>query len=285
MEESEVIKQKGKGAFRRVKTIAAIILSVYTLLCLVGYLLQGRLIFWQQKLSEEAAISVSAGTSGIENIELKMKDGNKIRGWLVKNSKSEKSNLLIYFGANAEEVSYLIPKVSKLKGWSIALINYRGYGSSEGSPSEKVLYSDCLEIYDYFLGRDDINTNNIVAMGRSIGTGVATFLAEKRSASAVILVSPYDSIGSVVQKKCPIIPVNLLLKHKFDSISRAPSIKSPVLILVGTEDKLIPMWHSKRLAAAWGGEVTIEEIVGEGHNSLDDGEEYWNKIYNFLNEM
>lgn len=119
-------------------------------------------------------------------------------------------------------------------------------------------------------------------MGRSIGTGVATFLAEKRYASSVILVSPFDSLVSVAKEKCPILPVSLILKDKFDSLSRAPLIKSPLLILIGNKDILIPEGHSKKLGDSWGGKVKIEEIVGAGHNSIDDGVEYWNKIYEFL---
>lgn len=274
-------KLKRNIILKNIKRLLIAFILTYTLVCLSAFFFQKNLIFPTQKLSDDA-ITVSTRIDGIEDIELKMKDGNKIRGWFVKNSISEKSNLLIYFGANAEEVSRIIPRMAKFQNWSVVLINYRGYGNSEGIPGEQTLFSDSLEIYDYFSNREDINKNNIILMGRSIGTGVATYLAEKRNTSAVILVSPYDSLSSVVREKCPILPVNLILKHRFDSISRAPSIKSPLLIIVGTEDKLIPVWHSIRLGESWGGKVSFEKIIGEGHNSIDDGEEYWNKINEFL---
>lgn len=274
-------KLKRNIILKNIKKLLIAFIIIYALVSLSAFFFQEKLIFPTQKLSDDA-ITVSTKIDGIEDIELKMKDGNKIRGWFVKNSISGKSNLLIYFGANAEEVSRIIPRMAKFQNWSVVLINYRGYGNSEGIPGEQTLFSDSLEIYDYFSNREDINKNNIILMGRSIGTGVATYLAEKRNTSAVILVSPYDSLGSVVKEKCPILPVNLILKHRFDSISRAPSIKSPLLIIVGTEDKLIPVWHSIRLGEAWGGKVSFEKITGEGHNSIDDGEEYWNKINEFL---
>lgn len=274
-------KLKRNIILKNIKKLLIAFIIIYALVSLSAFFFQEKLIFPTQKLSDDA-ITVSTKIDGIEDIELNMKDGNKIRGWFVKNSISEKSNLLIYFGANAEEVSRIIPRMAKFQNWSVVLINYRGYGNSEGIPGEQTLFSDSLEIYDYFSNREDINKNNIILMGRSIGTGVATYLAEKRNTSAVILVSPYDSLGSVVKEKCPILPVNLILKHRFDSISRAPSIKSPLLIIVGTEDKLIPVWHSIRLGEAWGGKVSFEKITGEGHNSIDDGEEYWNKINEFL---
>jgi len=256
---------------------------IYILLFLSAHFFLERLILWPRKQSVEVtALSMQEGR--IENIELQTKDNTVLKGWFVKNSNSKKSNLLIYFGANAEELSGVISKMSKLDKWSIALINYRGYGMSEGTAVETTLYRDSEEIYDYFANREDVDKSNIVVMGRSIGTGVATYLAEKRNTSAVILVSPFDSLVSVVQEKCPILPANLILSHKYDSIGRAPSIKQPLLIMVGSEDILIPTWHSKRLKEAWGGEVFYEELSGEGHNSIDDGEEYINMIRTFLSK-
>lgn len=214
------------------KLVIRIIVS-YILLFLSAHFFLERLILWPRKQSVEVtALSMHEGR--IENIELQMKDNTVLRGWFVKNSNSKKSNLLIYFGANAEELSGVISKMSKLDKWSIALINYRGYGMSEGTAVETTLYSDSEEIYDYFASREDVNKSNIVVMGRSIGTGVATYLAEKRNTSAVILVSPFDSLVSVVQEKCPILPANVILPHKYDSIGRAPSIKQPLLIMVGS---------------------------------------------------
>lgn len=96
------------------------------------------------------------------------------------------------------------------------------------------------------------------------------------------MATPYDSFSSIAKEKFPILPINLILKHKFDSISRAPQIESPLLILAATEDTTIPNWHSKKLAEKWGGEVTYEEFVGQDHNSICRTDEYWDKIKNFL---
>ncbi len=276
-----IISLKGNSIFRVIKKLLILSAIIYILACLFIFFYLEKLILWPQKLSDEIT-ALSMQKYNVEDIELKMKDGTIIRGWFVKNSNSEKSNLLIYFGGNAEELSRVIPKMSRLSQWSVALINYRGYGMSEGTAVETTLYSDSTEIYDYFASREDVNKNNIVVMGRSIGTGVATYLAANRDASAVILSTPYDSLVSVVQKRCPILPVDLILSHKYDSIGRADSIKIPLLIIAGTEDKIIPTWHSRKLKEAWGGKVFYQEISGEDHNSIDDVDEYWNKIREFL---
>jgi pimeloyl-ACP methyl ester carboxylesterase len=214
-----------------------------------------------------------------------MKDGTEVRGWFVKNSQDEKSKLIIYFGGNAEEVSWMIDEMKKFKGWSAVLMNYRGYGLSDGKPGEKSLSNDSLEIFDYFSGRKDVDSKKIVIIGRSIGTGVAVYIAHERNVAGIILVSPYDSLSSVARGIFPYLPVSFILKHRFDSISIAPDIKAPALVLVASGDKTIPPAHSRKLAEKWGGNVEIKEIRGADHNSISDKEEYWQSMGGFLKEF
>lgn len=266
------------------KKTLIIILSGYLVLCLFIHFFLERVICPSHQGTED--IPVFAGQENrLENIEFKMNDGIILRGWLLKNSQAEKSNLLIYFGGNDQELSRIIPKMATIDGWSVALINRRGLGGSEGFSSEPTLYGDSLAIYDYFAGRDDINRENIAVMGWSLGSGVATYMAENRKTSSVILVSPYDSLVSVIQEKCPVIPVDFLFEHKYDSISRAGSITAPLLIVAGSNDKLIPVWHSARFREAWGGKVAYEVLPGKNHHTLVKSEEYWQKIREFLAEQ
>lgn len=278
---SSISNLKGKPIIRIIKVLFIISLIIYLFLCFFIHFFLESLILSPKKQQVDVA-TLSIQEDKLEELELTMSDGNISRGWFLKNSNSEKSNLLIYFGGNAEELSGVITKMAKLDNWSVGLINYRGYGTSEGSADETALYSDSLEIYDYLFNREDVDKRNIVVMGRSIGTGVATYLAEKRDVSAVILSTPYDTMASVIQKKCPIIPASLIFSHKYDSIGRAPKIKQPLLILAASEDGLIPNWHSKRLKDAWAGTVSYQVLTGEGHNSIAHAEEYWKRIREFL---
>jgi pimeloyl-ACP methyl ester carboxylesterase len=91
----------------------------------------------------------------------------------------------------------------------------------------------------------------VVLIGRSLGTGVATYLTTKRKTDGIILVTPYDSMTSVAQEKYPLIPIKFVLKHTFDSISRTPEIKTPVLSLVASDDDIVPPWHAKALLEKW----------------------------------
>jgi pimeloyl-ACP methyl ester carboxylesterase len=258
------------------------LLIVIVALFVLFSILQERLIFYPQRISDKEAEILMKRNSRVEPISLKTHDNLTIRGWFLKNSSSSKSPLILYFGGNAEEVSYLLDYAEKTKGWSWVLINYRGYGLSEGKPSETNLYRDAISLYDYFAKRDDIDKDRIVIMGRSLGTGVATYLAQMRKTSAVILVSPYDSLVSVGKSVFPFLPVNLILRHRFDSLSRAPFITVPLLVLVASDDNIIPVQYSRKLAEKWGAAYSLIIIKGEDHNTIHDNANYWEAIDDFL---
>ncbi len=264
--------------------IIGVLIGLFALLTLL-YFFQEKLIFFPQKLSKEEAHNIGKRYSHIETISLKSGNHITIHGWLVKNSGMPKSSLIIYFGGNAEEVSYLIHYAEKVKGWSLAIMNYRGYGLSEGKPTENNLYADAISIYDYFTKRADIDNRRIVVMGRSLGTGVATYLAQIRQVRGVILISPYDSLASVAREHFPFLPVKLLLRHRFDSLSRAPFISAPLLIIGASDDTVIRIGHSIKLAEKWGGPHSLKIIEGEDHNTIHDNEIYWKTINDFLAKM
>ena len=261
------------------------LLIVILALFVLFSILQGRLIFYPQRISDKEAEILMKRYSRVESVSLKTRDNLTIRGWFLKNSSSSKSPLILYFGGNAEEVSYLLDYAEKIKGWSWVLINYRGYGLSEGKPSETNLYRDAISLYDYFVKRDDIDKERFVVMGRSLGTGVATYLAQMRKTSAVILVSPYDSLVSVGKSVFPFLPVNLILRHRFDSLSRAPFITVPLLVLVASDDNIIPVQYSINLAEKLGAAYSLIIIKGEDHNTIHDNDNYWEAIDDFLKKF
>ncbi len=133
--------------------------------------------------------------------------------------------------------------------------------------------------------RPEVNSERIVAMGRSLGSGVAVHLASHRLLRGVILVSPYDSIVEVAKRHYPFLPVSLMLRHRFDSIASAPQIEAPLLCLVATEDRVIPAAHSRALFEAWRGPKTWHEVPRSGHDSISGEPEYWRSIADFLEAL
>jgi hypothetical protein len=241
------------------------------------YFLQERLIFFPQPLTQEP-LKANTGAA-IEEVSLLTHDQVKLQGWLVQAAPTP-APILIYFGGNAEEVSWLASSAGRYAGWSLLLVNYRGYGGSEGKPGEAALFADALQIYDYAAGR--AQGGRVAVMGRSLGSGVAVYLASQRPVAGVILVSPYDSLESVAQGIYPFLPISLMLKHRFDSIARAPGVKAPLLCLVAGGDRVIPRSHSERLFAAWGGPRLWREIGPADHDSIAAEPVYWNAIAAFL---
>jgi uncharacterized protein len=257
-------------------SIVKVAVGVVVCVPLFVWLFQEHMIFFPRPIDAKPA-----PRPNLEEVSIAVSDGVKLRGWLVKGA-GARTPLVIYFGGNAEEVSWLTEVASNFAGWSLLLVNYRGYGQSEGKPGERELFADALAIYDYAKGRADVDPERIVAMGRSLGSGVAVHLAAERPLRGVILVSPYDSLAEVGKRHYPFLPISLMLRHRFDSIARAPKIETPVLFVVATEDRIIPPVHSKALFDAWRGVKTWREISHADHDSIAGEPEYWRSIARFL---
>jgi pimeloyl-ACP methyl ester carboxylesterase len=253
-------------------------------LCLLVYLAQERLIFYPQPLAEGTARVLERAVPRSQALELVAGDGTRLRGWLVRGQSPAPWPLVLYFGGNAEEVSWLLPEFSRLPDWATLLVNYRGYGLSEGRPSEAALYRDALALYDSIVERADIDPRRVVVVGRSLGTGIATYVASQRPVAGVVLVSPFDSMVEVARGMYPFLPVDLLLRHRFESDQRARLIRAPLLALVAAQDTLVRPERSRRLLEVWGGVTRLELLDGVDHNTIHTHPRYWPLLAGFLSE-
>jgi pimeloyl-ACP methyl ester carboxylesterase len=206
-------------------------------------------------------------------------EGARLKIWFVRQPGPA---ALIYFGGNAEDVAGNIePFSAAFPDRSLYLVNYRGYGGSSGRPSEKALFADALTVYDHALEQHA----DIAVMGRSLGSGVAVYLASQRPVARLVLVTAYDSLVKVAQKYYWYLPVSLLLRDRYDSVSRTPQVKAPVLMVIAAEDEIIPRARSEALAAAFPpGQARSAVIPSVTHNSLDLAPEYLRAVQAFLDE-
>src|SRR5437899_4018759 len=244
-----------------ISSILKILLGVAIGVPLFMWVFQERMLFFPRPLD-----SRPAPRPNVEEVSIVAAGGVKLRGWLVKGDGAP-APLVIYFGGNAEEVSWLADLADHFAGWSLLLVNFRGYGESEGKPGEKELLEDGLVIHDYAKGRSEVDSERIVAMGRSLGSGVAVHLAAHRVLRGVILVSPYDSIVEVAKRHYPFLPVSLMLRHRFDSLALAPRVEAPLLCLVAPEDRVIPAAHSRALFDTWRETETLHEVPHTDYTS------------------
>ena len=194
------------------------------------------------------------------------------------------AGLVVYYGGNAEEVSWQAREPGWPADWSLALVNYRGYGASEGKPSERSLFADALVVFDALARRPDVDASRIVLFGRSLGSAVAVHVAAERPVAGVVLVSPFASMVEVGRHHYPWLPVGLLLRHRFDARSRAPAITVPLLAIVGARDGIIPPGHSRRLFDAWSGPKRWVAMADADHNDVGASPGFWAVVAAFLSE-
>jgi pimeloyl-ACP methyl ester carboxylesterase len=243
---------------------------------LLMYLAQDSLIFHPQPLAEAQRLAL-AQRPAVESLFVDAADGTRLHAWHARGQSP--STLVMYFGGNAEEVSWMLNDAARrTPEASWLLVDYRGYGSSQGSPSEKALTEDALRWYDRMSGQYKAT----YVFGRSLGSGVAVQVAARRPVAGVVLVAPFDSLVAVGKRHYPFLPVSWMLRHRFDSIAVAPKIAAPLLCIVATDDEIIPPEHAKRLFDAWGGDKRWIGLQGAGHNSTDHAANYWTSITAFL---
>jgi len=268
-------------------SLAKIAVAVAVGLPLVVYFTQESLIFYRQPLSDARRAEVVRRFPAASEITISSADGAKLHGWLVRPHGAERVPLVLYYGGNAEEVSHMLeaigdPVRGDTPGVAWLLLNYRGYGASEGSPSERSLVADALAQYDHASSLPGIDPARVFAFGRSLGSGVAVQLAAHRPLRGVILVSPYDSLAAVAKRHYWYLPVDWMLKHPFDSIGLAPQMKRPLLCFIAERDDVIPPEHAERLFAAWAGPKRRVLLQGAGHNTTHDAAGFWPAVRDFL---
>lgn len=243
-----------------------------------AWLAQERLIFFPQPL-----VSTSHLPEGAAPLEVVAADGIRLRGWIVP-AATTPAPAVIYFGGNAEEISWTLADRRWTRAWNVVGVNYRGYAESEGTPGERALLSDGLAVYDAVAGRAEVERSRVVAFGRSLGTAVAAHVAAERPLGGVILASPFDSLAAIGRKHYPWLPVSLLLRHRFDTLADAARSRSPLLALVAERDEIIPVERSRALFEAWAGPKTWRTVPLADHNSLGASAAFWDAIEGFLAE-
>jgi len=254
--------------------IAAIAIGVPA----AAWFVQERLIFFPQPIASTTHLPAHASP-----LELAAPDGTRLRGWIVKGAVTP-APAVIYFGGNAEEVSWTLSDARWPRDWTIVAVNYRGYGASEGAPGEAALTADALAIYDAVAKREDIDPSRIVVFGRSLGTAIAVHLAAERPVAGAVLASPYDSLTAIGRTHYPWLPVSMLLRHRFDALADAKRNTMPLLAIVGEIDSIIPPERSRALFDAWAGPKTWQVVPRAEHNSLGDSPAFWDGVARFLTE-
>ncbi len=270
----EIQMYTGTITMLTIQPLWVILFKKIALLLLIGYVVVGIALMFMQR--SFIYFPPSATSHGLN--EMTIRNGNESLKIIV--SDGEYENAIIYFGGNAEAVYGYYHDFSHHFGdHSLYLVNYRGYGGSSGTPSESGLYEDALLLYDTIKPKH----KNITVIGRSLGSGVATYLAARRDVGKLVLITPFDSLEAVASAQYTIYPISWMLFDKYDSIGRVKDIKAPTLILIAGDDTLIPNENSMRLYRAFRpDQADIRIFEGLGHNTIQSSPDYYRAMREFI---
>ncbi len=218
------------------------------------------------------------------HIVLRTADGERLAGWLLTPNAPGRHPGVLYFGGRSEEVSWVVRDAGRMfPGMTVLAMNYRGYGGSSGTPGERELLDDANMLWQWLAGHYRVDGSRMAVVGRSLGSGVAVQVAAQHAVSSLVLVTPYDSIVSLARRRFRAMPVDWLLRHRFESTRFAAQLQTRVLVLRAEEDKVVPHSHTDAFIASLPEAPIVETIAGSDHCTIPYLEPTQSAISGFLN--
>lgn len=242
--------------------------GIYLLLCGLLWTLQDKLIFHPQPLRTPPSHPAAAA------VELQRPDA-VLRGWTV--NADAAGPLIVYFGGNAEEVSNHIPAFAG-RGATTVLMNYRGFGASDGKPSEAALVPDAVAIVEW--AKERFRGRPLVLFGLSLGSGIATLAAPEVQPDAAILVSPYRSVEHIALSTYPIFPIRWMLKHPFHAHAAVEHMPR-TLVFAAPNDRVIKFAETQAQVRNLGDKAELRTFRVE-HGGFLSHQPVWKAVDEFL---
>jgi len=267
---------------RKVATLLIVFLAAFAALSGYLYYLQDSLIY--HPLRE---LEATPGNIGLDYraVALKTSDGLKISGWYI--TASQRRGVVLFFHGNGGNISHRLESIRIFNNihMDVLIIDYRGYGQSEGSPSKEGTYKDAEAAWDYLVQTMHVSPDRIIIFGRSLGSAVAAEMALRHQAAGLILESGFTSIKDIGKELFPYLPVSLIVRHKYDTISKVDRIEIPKLIVHSPQDDIIPYTHGIALYHRAAAPKAFLKISG-GHDNgfLLSGQYYTSGIELFISE-
>ena len=262
-------------------------LLIFMTVCILIYIMQDGMMFYN--VNDQGSRKFLQGLPQYHDVMFTDQNGVTHHGMKYRAS-NEKKPLVIYFGGNGE-VSYrnlrmheVLNQWQYFAGYSYLFVDYRGYGLNSGRPHYLNMYEQSLAVFDYAASLQNVDSNRIVVMGYSLGTGSAVYLAANRPVAGLILIAPFANGYDLYNNVLPIFfgPMRLLVRQKFPSDKYAPHVTCPVLIIASRKDELIPFSSSQRLSKLFSGNVDFMVLNNARHNDIFQVREVFNRVQSFL---
>ncbi len=214
-------------------------------------------------------------------------DGVMLHGWFVP---GQRRVTWLWCHGNAGNISHRLENLLLIHHHlevSVFLFDYRGYGLSQGTPTEQGTYRDAVAALEYLHSRNDMDSRHIVYFGRSLGAAVAVDLAVHRPPLGLILESPFASARDMARLAFPLLPLHLLVRRKYDTLSKIDKVSCPLLLIHGERDEIVPPSQGLKLYERANEPKNLSVIPGTGHNDLyqTGGNSYWAALSDFMKSL
>lgn len=271
------------------RTLLSILMTagaIYITLALFLYFTQSGMLYYPNLPSRELMLTPDRYGLEYEELQLKTGDGLTLHGWFIP-TRNPRATLLFCHG-NAGNISHRMESIAIFHqlGLNVLIFDYRGYGQSEGKPSEQGTYLDAEAAWDYLTQQKNIPPNQIILFGRSLGAAIASRLASTRQPLGLIVESAFSSVPDMAAHYYPYLPVRLISRFRYDTQQHVENISSPILVIHSPDDEIIPYSNGQQLFAAAGEPKQFLSIHG-GHNDgfLLSGEQYTRGLEGFINTL
>jgi len=257
-----------------------IIFLIYSLVLICIYIFQRKIIYHPFVNS----YSQSQKEFTFKEVSIKTEDNLKLNAWFHEKDLKNKKTLLFFHG-NAGDLSNRVYKLNILKNLDInfLILAYRGYSGNSGKPSEKGLYEDARSSLRW-LNELGVKENQIIIYGESLGTSVAVEVSQNKKFSGIILEAPFTSMSQIGKKYYSIFPVDLLLKDKFNTLDKLKNIRSPVIVLHGKKDRIVPFAMGKKIYDKL--EVRkFSYFTNEDDHMMEFNERMFKNLQSFINQL
>jgi fermentation-respiration switch protein FrsA (DUF1100 family) len=265
---------------KTVIVIGVVLLITYAVIVTLMYLMQQRMVYFPDREICETPENIGLQ---YKDMAFTARDGVSISGWYVPAEKER--GVILFCHGNAGNISHRLEsiKIFNELGMSVLIFDYRGYGKSEGSPSETGTYLDAAAAWDYLADVKKKSPGSVIIFGRSLGGAVAAELALRKNPAGLIIESSFRSLPDLGKKFYPWLPVRLLARFKYATMDKVASIGCPKLIVHSPEDEIVPFAHGRAIYEQAAPPKEFLEIRG-GHNEgfLVSGKLYTEGLEKFL---
>jgi uncharacterized protein len=263
--------------------IAVGILAGLVLIGVLALTLENRLIFFPPRYPQGFAAPETFGLHPQE-VWLKAADGVLLNGYFL--AAPQSSRVLVWFHGNAENIGMGMERLEALAqlGVNVLAVDYRGYGKSQGSPSEAGVYRDGEAAYRYLVETRGFDPKNLIIYGHSLGGAVAVEIAARHACAGLIVESSFTSLSEMARHIYHLPAVEFLPRSRFDSLAKIARVRAPVLVIHGTDDRVVPFEMGRKLYEAAPHPKDFYAVEGAGHDDpyLAAGAAYNERLADFM---